>query len=246
MSLNEDQEEFDSLVQNNRLLRRTYRQMNEELQALNDLLQEKMQKKTPSGFSRLRPALPTFWLAQNEAQLHTPEEIHSLQRSNSQLHQLNATLAQLQLAMFKKLVDITRPAKRPEKQTQTRSELQTMKHQTELQSLKEQLQKELEQLRFEADVAKKEERLSLSRCSCLKICIRMTELHNNNRRRLLEEVKENQVLRLQVQLLEEKLQHRRSVCCSSLSWPRFRSHQSKNALWRRKKDKSHWARGHMF
>lgn len=211
MSLNEKQEEFNTLLQNNRLLRRTYRQMTEELQALNDILQQKLQKGTPSGYGRLSPALPSFWLVQNEAHLPTPEEIHSLQRSNSKLHQLNTTLAHMQLATFKKLLDIAQPEKRPEKQTQTRSELQTMKHHTELQRSKERLQQELEQLRVESSVAKKEERLSLSRCNCLKACIRRTELHNNNRRRLLQQVKENQVLRVQVQMLEEELQHRRSV-----------------------------------
>lgn len=210
MSTNQDQE-LTTLLQDNRLLRRTYRQMNEELQALSSILQQKLQKSTPTGIVCLRLAPPTFSLVQNEAQLYSPQELHSLQRSNSKLHQLNATLAQFQMTMFKKLVDITRPEKRPEKQTQTKSEWQNGKHQTELQSSKEELQKELDQLKFEASIAKKEERLTLSRCSCLKICVRMTELHNNIRRRLLEQVRENQVLTLQVQVLEEELQHRRSV-----------------------------------
>lgn len=211
MSTNQEQEEFDSLLQNNRLLRRTYRQMNQELQALNNILQQKLQKSTPTGKGCVRSALPTFSLVQNEDQVHTPDEIESLQRSNAKLHQLNAALAQFQMTTFKKLVDITRPEKRPEKQTQTRSEWQNTKRETELRSLKEELQKQLEQLQFETSVAKKEERLTLSRCNCLKICVRMTELHNNNRRRLLKQVRENQVLTLQVRMLEEELQHRRSV-----------------------------------
>lgn len=211
MLTDQDQEEFITLLQNNRLLRRTYRQMNEELQALSTILQQKLQKSTPSSHGCLRAALPTFWLVQNEDQLYTPEEIQSLQRSNAKLHQLNATLAQMQMTTFKKLVDITRPEKRPEKQTQTKSEPQNWKCETELQSLKEELQKELGQLRAETSVAKKEERLTLSRCNCLKICVRMTELHSNNWRHLLEQVRENQVLELQVRMLEEELQHRRSV-----------------------------------
>lgn len=210
MSTNQDQQEFTSLLHNNRLLRRTYRQMNEELQALNSVLQQKLQKSTPSGNGCVASALPTFWLVQSEDHLHTPQEIQSLQRSNSKLQQLNATLAQMQMTTFKKLVDITRPEKRPEKQTQTKSE-SSVKREAELQRLKEELQSQLERLKIETSIAKKEERLSLSRCNCLKICIRMTELHNSNRRRLLEQVRENQVLTLQVRMLEEELQHRRSV-----------------------------------
>lgn len=206
----EEQEEINSLLHNNRLLRRTYRQMNEELQALNGILQEKLQKSRAPG-GGLRSAPPTTSLVQNEEHLHSALEIQSLQRSNSYLHQLNATLAQFQMTTFKKLVDITRPEKRPEKQTQTRSQWPGSQRRAELQALKEELQKELQQLQLETGVAKKEERLSQSRCSCLNICIRMTELHNNNRRRLLEQVRENQLLTLQVRLLEEQLQQRRSV-----------------------------------
>lgn len=211
MLTNQDQEELSSLLQNNRLLRRTYRQMNEELTALNSILQQKLHKSTPRGNRCSALALPAFWLLQNEDDLHTPQEIRFLQSSNAKLHQLNTTLAQMQMTTFKKLVDVTRPEKRPEKQTQTKSESRNTKRETELQSLKEELQKELEQLRTETSAARKEQRLTLSRCNCLKICVRMTELHNNNRRRLLEQVRENQVLTLQVRMLEEELQHRRSV-----------------------------------
>ena len=210
MLTNQDQDAFDTLLQNNRLLRRTYRQMNEELQALNRILQQKLQKSPPGRRGCIGQPLPTFWLIQND-DLPTPEEFQALQRCNSKLHHLNATLAQFQMTTFKKLLDVMRPEKRPEKQTQTRGEPQDQQRQVELQSLKEQLQKELEQLRSEASVAQKEERLTLSRCNCLKICVRMTELHNNNRRRLLQQVRDNQVLTQQVKMLEDELQRRRSV-----------------------------------
>lgn len=211
MQTDQDQDELVTLLQNNRLLRRTYRQMNEELQALSSILQQKLQRSPPSGAGCLQSALPAFWLLQNEDHLYTLEEIQSLQRSNAKLHQLNATLAQMQMTAFKKLLDITQPERRPEKQTQTRSEAPGVGREAALRSLKEDLQKELQQLRMETGAAQKAERLARSRRNCLRVCVHVTELHNSHRRQLLEQVRENRDLELQVRMLEEELQHRRSV-----------------------------------
>lgn len=165
--------------------------MNEELQALHHILQQKQQRSVPTDHGWVRPMLPTSWLIQGEDHLHTSEELQSLQRSNAMLHQLNATLAQLQMTTFRKLVDITRPEKRPEKQTQTKSEWQNMKSEAELQEEEEELQKELDQLNFEMCLAKMMERISLSRYNSLKFCVKMMELHNKRMRRLLEQVMES-------------------------------------------------------
>lgn len=191
MSTNQDQEEFNTLVQHNRLLRRTYRKTNEELQALHHILQQKQQRSVPTDHGWVRPMLPNSWLIQGEDHLHTPEELQSLKRSNDMLHQLNATLAQLQMTTFKKLVDVTRPEKRPDKQTQTTGEWQNMKSEAELQQEEEELQKELDQLNFEMCLAKTMERISLSRYNSLNFCVKMMELHNKRMRRLLEQVMES-------------------------------------------------------
>ncbi|XP_029694743.1 uncharacterized protein isoform X1 [Takifugu rubripes] len=208
---NQDQENLSTLLQHNRLLRRTYRQMNDELQALDHILQQKQQRSVPTDNSWVSSLLPTFWLVQEEVHLFTPEELQYLQRSNNLLHQLNRTLAQFQMTMFKKLVDITKPEKRPEKQTQTKAEWQTMKRELELQQEKEELQNELDRLNFEMCVAKRTELITQSRYNSLRAWVRLTKCHNNRMRRLLEKVMENQVLLLQVRILEEEFQHRRSV-----------------------------------
>ncbi|XP_029694744.1 uncharacterized protein isoform X2 [Takifugu rubripes] len=206
---NQDQENLSTLLQHNRLLRRTYRQMNDELQALDHILQQKQQRSVPTDNSWVSSLLPTFWLVQEEVHLFTPEELQYLQRSNNLLHQLNRTLAQFQMTMFKKLVDITKPEKRPEKQTQTKAEWQTMKRELELQQEKEELQNELDRLNFEMCVAKRTELITQSRYNSLRAWVRLTKCHNNRMRRLLEKVMENQVLLLQVRILEEEFQHRR-------------------------------------
>lgn len=211
MSANQDQENSITLLQHNRLLRRTYRQMNNELQALDHILQQKQHKSLPADNGWVSSLLPTFWLAQDEVRFFTSEELQYLQRSNILLHQLNRTLAQFQMTMFKKLVDITKPEKRPEKQTQTKAEWQTVKLELELQQEKEELQNELNRLNYEMCVAKKMELITQSRYNSLKAWVKLTKCHNNRMRRLLEKVMENQVLLLQVQMLEEEFQHRRSV-----------------------------------
>lgn len=210
MSADQDQENFNALLQHNRLLRRTYRQMNNELQALDHIIQQKLHKSVPID-NGWESSLPTFWLFKDEAHPFTPEELQFLQRSNTLLHQLNRTLAQFQMTIFKKLVDITKPGKRPEKQTQTKAEWQTKKCELELQQEKEELQNELDRLNLEMCVAKKTELLTQSRYNRLKAWVRLTECYNNRTRRLLEQVMENQVLLQQVQMLEEEFQHRRSV-----------------------------------
>lgn len=207
---NQDQDNVSALLQHNRLLRRTYRQMNDELQALDHILQQKQHKSVPTDNGWVSSVLPTFWLGQDEVHLSTSEELQFLQRSNTLLHQLNRTLAQFQMTMFKKLVDITKPEKRPEKQTQTK-EWQTMKRELELQQEKEELQNELDRLNFEMCIAKKTEFITQSRYNNLKVWVGLTERHNNRMRRLLEQVIENQVLLLEVRMLEEECQHRRSV-----------------------------------
>lgn len=185
--------------------------MNDELQALDHILQQKQHKSVPTDDGWVSSLLPTFWLLQDEVHLFTPEELQYLQRSNTLLHQLNRTLAQFQMTMFKKLVDITKPEKRPEKQTQTKVEWQTMRRELELQQEKEELQNELDRLNFEMCVAKKTELITQSRYNSLKAWVRLTECHNKRMRRLLEKVMESQVLLLQVRMLEEEFQHRRSV-----------------------------------
>lgn len=185
--------------------------MNDELQALDHILQQKQHKSVPADDGWVSSLLPTFWLLQDEVHLFTPEELQYLQRSNTLLHQLNRTLAQFQMTMFKKLVDITKPEKRPEKQTQTKVEWQTMRRELELQQEKEELQNELDRLNFEMGVAKKTELITQSRYNSLKAWVSLTECHNKRMRRLLEKVMESQVLLLQVRMLEEEFQHRRSV-----------------------------------
>lgn len=211
MSANQDQENFSTLLQHNRLLRRAYRQMNDELQALDHILQQKQHKSVPTDDGWVSSLLPNFWLVQDEIHLFTPEELQYLQRSNTVLHQLNRTLAQFQMTMFKKLVDITKPEKRPDKQTQTKAEWQTVRRELELQQEKEELQSELDRLNFEMCVAKNTELVTQSRYNSLKAWVGLTKCHNNRMRRLLEKVLENQVLLLQVRMLEEEFHHRRSV-----------------------------------
>lgn len=185
--------------------------MNEELQALHHILQKKQQKGVPTDNGWARSTLPTFWLVQGEDHLFTPEELQSLQRSNTTLHRLNGTLAQFQMTMFKKLVDITKPGKRPEKQTQTKTEWRDTKRELELQQVKEKLVRELDQLSFELSVANEKEKITQARYDSLKVWVRMTEQHHNSMSRLLEQAVENQALLLQVGMLEEELRHRRSV-----------------------------------
>lgn len=209
--MNQDQENFNTLLQHNRLLRRAYRQMNDDLQALDHIILQKQPAVVSRDNSWEGSSLPTFWLVQDETNSFTPEELQFLQRSNTMLHQLNRTLAQFQMTIFKKLVDITKPGKRPEKQTQTKAEWQTRKCELDLRQEKKELQNELVQLSREMCVAKKTELRTLLRYSRLKACVSLTECHNKTMRRLLEQVMENQVPLQQVQMLEEEFQHRRSV-----------------------------------
>lgn len=207
MLSNQDQEYFNAVLQHNRLLRRTYRQMKDELQALDHIIQQKQYKSVSTDNGWESSLLLTFCLVQDEAHPFTPEELQFLQRSNTVLHQLNRMLAQFQMTIFKKLVDITKPEKKPEKQTQTKAKWQTLKHQLELQQEKEELQNELDRLKLEMCVAKKMELTTQWRYNRLKAWVRLTGCYNNRMRHLLEQVMENQVLLQQVQMLEEQFQH---------------------------------------
>lgn len=186
--------------------------MKRDLQALYKILEQKQQK-NPSN-SWLRDTLSNLRLLQTEEEPLFHEDTSYLQRSNERLQNLNETLAQFQMTTFKKLVDIMRPLKRPEKKTQTRTRWPDTEREMKLQEAKQQLQVELDRLRFETNVAKEEERVATLRYDHLKTCLRMTQQHFDRRRHLLEEEERSQDQ-------EEELQQRRSVVPVARSGPAF-------------------------
>lgn len=200
--LDEDQELWDTLLQHNRLLRKTNQQMKDGLEALRHTLQQKQRRRTNTDHGCRRSNEPP-WVVQDN-----PLDVNALRATNSRLHRMNRTLAQLQMTLFKKLVDITRVERRPEKHVQTRNEERRGRG---LQQKKEQLQAELEWLELENGAAARRERLLRMQTQILTFCVRVMELCSNRRRHLILQVEENQVLEEQVRRLEEELQRRRSA-----------------------------------